>query len=889
MVNLPTTTFYWRPLGAAADAWTEASTGAFTPSPGAGVEVVSVGPSRARAIVADTAPALVAPIGVQNFNAGAGGVLDVSGAFSGTNLRFALSGAPAWASINPLTGIITAAAPALTGAAGTWTVTARNSAGAPVQAGFPANVVSGAPQTVVWALIGQSNMVGRAAYDGAGTHPAGTLQWGRNAPNDGVLIAATHPLQHWDPSGTNMGPDIGFADAWTAAHPGDTLVFMPGADGGTGFSDMMWRVGDPLYVDAVARVNALFAANPGFVFGGFLWHQGEKDTGQTAAFYQAHLDAMIEGLRNDVTVAGPTTPFVLGQMVEAYYVGNAGREAIQAVIDDTPSRIAYTAVASSAGLVDKGDALHFDGPSQRILGGRYHDAAHVAAGNVAAAPGQVAGLSAVASDGQVALSWTAPATGGSPITDYVIERQIGGGAFAVVADGVNTGTTFVDTGRTNGVAHGYRVSAVNAVGTGTASAVASATPVAAATAPAQVMGLSAVAGDGQVTLSWTAPATGGSPITDYVIERQIGGGAFAVVADGVNTGTTFVDTGRTNGVLHGYRIGAVNAVGTGVASSVATATPAAAVQQLVAVNTFASASDPGSASTYTFSGVQIGAGTVFVGVTRRRRQHVQRGRHVADRRRGGDHADRRAAASDPDRPVPFDAPVERRIGRDGDSDSDACQFRQPLRHRGLDPRQRRNRGVLERLARRQRGDLRHRERAGQGRAAGPWHDHRRGPGAFLHLGRGPAPGAAVGGCVVLRPGRRPCLWGGADRRVGGAVRRVGDEHDPLRAGCQSRLRRDGPNCNDGVRFGGRRHHAARRRGGANKLLSIFAGLLPCHAFNAISVANDPATAGDSNHGKARLPRNRGDEMRNLDDLRLSRRPPGGIHGAKCWSEFFQLR
>jgi hypothetical protein len=207
-------------------------------------------------------------------------------------------------------------------------------------------------------------------------------------------------------------------------------------------------------------------------------------------------------------------------MVEAYYVGNAGREAIQAVIDDTPSRIAYTAVASSAGLVDKGDALHFDGPSQRILGGRYHDAAHVAAGNVAAAPGQVAGLSAVASDGQVALSWT-------------------------------------------------------------------------------------------------APATGGSPITDYVIERQIGGGAFAVVADGVNTGTTFVDTGRTNGVLHGYRIGAVNAVGTGVASSVATATPAAAVQQLVAVNTFASASDPGSASTYTFSGVQIGAGTVFVGVTRR--------------------------------------------------------------------------------------------------------------------------------------------------------------------------------------------------------------------------------------------------------------------------------
>jgi hypothetical protein len=520
MVSLPTTTFFWRPAGATDTAWTEAAIGAFTPDLGARVEVVSVGPSRVRAIVADAAPALIGSIAGQSFDPGVSGVFDVSVAFSGTNLVFALGGAPAWASIAPATGIVSFAAPMLAGSAGAWTVTASNSTGSPAQATFNAAVGQIPAKTVVWALLGQSNMVGRAVYDGLGGHPAGVLQWGRVGAADGTLIPAVHPLAHWDPSGTNIGPDIGFADAWTAANPDDTLVYMPGADGGTGFSDARWRVGDDLYADAVARINALFTANPGFEFGGFLWHQGEKDTGQTPAFYQPLLDAMIAGLRSEVTVAGPTTPFVLGQMVEAYYVGSAGREAIQAVIDDTPNRVAYTAVASSAGLADKGDALHFGAAAQRTLGDRYHAAALAAAAGVTTAPGQVTGLVAVAGDGQVSLSWTAPASGGAAITDYVIERQIGGGAFAVVADGVGVGTAFVDTGRSNGVVYGYRVGAVNGVGTGAASVAASATPVAAAPLPAAVSAFDAASDPGSAaTYTFTGLSVGTGTVFIGVTRR----------------------------------------------------------------------------------------------------------------------------------------------------------------------------------------------------------------------------------------------------------------------------------------------------------------------------------------------------------------------------------
>ncbi len=109
----------------------------------------------------------------------------------------------------------------------------------------------------------------------------------------------------------------------------------------------------------------------------------------------------------------------------------------------------------------------------------------------ASVPGQVTGLVATPGDGQVALVWTAPGDGGSALTDYVVERRTGGGAFTVLADGTGTAASYTDTGLTNGVAHDYRVSAVNAEGTGPVSTVVSATPV----APAQGSALSVLAFD----------------------------------------------------------------------------------------------------------------------------------------------------------------------------------------------------------------------------------------------------------------------------------------------------------------------------------------------------------------------------------------------------------
>jgi predicted phage tail protein len=86
--------------------------------------------------------------------------------------------------------------------------------------------------------------------------------------------------------------------------------------------------------------------------------------------------------------------------------------------------------------------------------------------------------------------------------------------------------------------------------------------------------LTATAGDVQLSLSWTAPATTHGTITNYLVEYTPSGGSATYVLTG-STSTSYTLTGLTNGTEYSVRVAAVNAAGTGEYSQAATPTGAA--------------------------------------------------------------------------------------------------------------------------------------------------------------------------------------------------------------------------------------------------------------------------------------------------------------------------
>ena len=178
---------------------------------------------------------------------------------------------------------------------------------------------------------------------------------------------------------------------------------------------------------------------------------------------------------------------------------------------------------------------------------------------VETAPNAPTNITGVAGNTQVIVSWTPPTIdGGSSITGYIITSSPGT-IQATVSGNVTTG---IVTGLTNGTSYTFTVAALNSVNTGPSStASASVTPATVPNAPTNITG---VAGNTQVTVSWTPPIIdGGSSITGYII-TSAPGTIQATVSGNVTTG---IVTGLTNGTSYTFTVAAVNSVNTGPSST----------------------------------------------------------------------------------------------------------------------------------------------------------------------------------------------------------------------------------------------------------------------------------------------------------------------------------
>jgi hypothetical protein len=201
----------------------------------------------------------------------------------------------------------------------------------------------------------------------------------------------------------------------------------------------------------------------------------------------------------------------------------------------------------------------------------------------ATVPGAPSLVVATAGDISATVTWSAPSSpGGSNISKYTV---VANNLTTPSASGQDctwtTGPLTCEvTGLTNGDSYNFTVTATNSLGTGAASN-ASATVVPTVTAPLAPTGLVATPGNTTVSLSWVAPASGGSAIMGYNVYKgtNSGGENYAAPTNGSTliTTTNATVTGLVNDTEYYFTVKAVNSISASVASSEVWAIPAGIV------------------------------------------------------------------------------------------------------------------------------------------------------------------------------------------------------------------------------------------------------------------------------------------------------------------------
>jgi hypothetical protein len=427
-------------------------------------------------------------------------------------------------------------------------------------------------------LLGQSNMAGAASFDAVHydvTDPRVQQYGALGSSYASVISHAVDPLAY-PATVPGQGPGLHFARWYlNSVPPNRRVLLVPAAYPGTPLSSnvtpLSWRrgVSGNLYAKAVTQAAAALAAAGAHArYAAALWvHSDNLITGSQ---YQTDLDALIAGLRTDLSA--PTLPFVIGQMVPEYLTGT--RAAINTVQAAVGTRLAYTAFANGPTSANQGDGNHYNDVGMRALGRSMFNAYLVALANTSVAPPPApaapTGLAASNVAGTtLTLTWTAPS---GLVTSYIVEQKLtSGSTWAQI--GTPSVATLNVTGLTVSTSYDFRVSAVNAGGTSpTSSVLTQATGTTPALTNSSLPTITGTATEGQTLTAGNGTWSATPDSYTYQWKRAgvnisgaTGSTYLLVTADVSSTITvtvTAVKSGYTSGSATSNPTGAVNSSGT---------------------------------------------------------------------------------------------------------------------------------------------------------------------------------------------------------------------------------------------------------------------------------------------------------------------------------------
>ncbi len=282
--------------------------------------------------------------------------------------------------------------------------------------------------------------------------------------------------------------------------------------------------------------------------------------------------------------------------------GSAGQTLTLTYINASQAQLANTG-ALALDATDPANLVLYSGDDPSGLAtagvGRWFQTIQTSA--FAGPPGTPLDVQASGGQNQVTVSWS-PAQVAQPVTSYTVHNSFASNGFPIndvlitpTGGSLYPQTSAAITGLSNNVTYQFSVLASNAQGSSSLSSSSNSTQL--VSVPTAPTGVQAVAGDGQASITWTAPAnTGGLPLSSNTVTTLVNGVAFTTTTVSASATSALV-SGLTNGVSYTFTVHATNSVGDSPESAPSNAvTPRTAVVSIAVSGPYSFVNTPAIAS-----------------------------------------------------------------------------------------------------------------------------------------------------------------------------------------------------------------------------------------------------------------------------------------------------